>query len=93
MKIESPEFEHGRVYFKPFGAERVNLLPFSHTDYVDHGRRSKKKSNHRKYLMLEPRIDVTVAELLFIVVIQPRYRNSNLSEFEMDYRRSPLKTL
>ena len=23
MKIESSEFEHGRVYFKQFGAERV----------------------------------------------------------------------
>ena len=25
MKIESTEFEHGRVYFKQFGAERVNI--------------------------------------------------------------------
>ena len=24
MKIESSEFEHGRVYFKQFGAGRVN---------------------------------------------------------------------
>ena len=24
MKIESSEFEHGRVYFKQFDAERVN---------------------------------------------------------------------
>ena len=26
MKIESSEFEHGRVYFKQFGAERVKYL-------------------------------------------------------------------
>ena len=25
MNIESSEFEHGRVYFKQFGAERVKL--------------------------------------------------------------------
>ena len=26
MKIESSEFEHGRVYFKQFGAERVKVI-------------------------------------------------------------------
>ena len=31
MKIESPEFEHGRVYFKQFGAERVNALLIAHS--------------------------------------------------------------
>ena len=25
MKIESSKFEHGRVYFQQFGAERVNI--------------------------------------------------------------------
>ena len=29
--IESPDFEHGRVYFKQFGAERVNNNPFGLT--------------------------------------------------------------
>ena len=24
--MDTPDFEHGRVYFKQFGAERVNVL-------------------------------------------------------------------
>ena len=26
MEMDTPDFEHGRVYFKQFGAERVNKL-------------------------------------------------------------------
>ena len=33
MKIESSEFEHGRVYFKQFGAERVKIIEVL-TDHV-----------------------------------------------------------
>ena len=40
MKIESSEFEHGRVYFKQFGAERVNTnrrfqTPMQQTNIVN----------------------------------------------------------
>ena len=31
MKIESSEFEHGIVYFKQFGAERVKMLCIQRT--------------------------------------------------------------
>ena len=29
MEMETPDFEHGRVFFKQFDAERVNPFPYS----------------------------------------------------------------